>query len=143
MTDIVPTADGKTQTLDLDRNVAACLCYVPISPINLIASVLWLATEPTDSRFVRFHAAQALLLAAAGVVLLTVGSLIVTIVGTIVNVVLDGGVIGAMFGVLASLVLFAGVAALLVADLLGAWKAFSGEYFRFPIIGRLAERFVG
>src|SRR5688572_9074422 len=45
--------------LGLKPNFAAMLCYVPF--VGVIASILLAQSEPKESRFVRFHAKQALL----------------------------------------------------------------------------------
>src|SRR5215471_17814780 len=66
-----PPPGGKTQTLGLDNNVAALLCYLPacLCCADLIFSILWLATEPKENRFLRFHALQGLLLFAVGLII--------------------------------------------------------------------------
>jgi uncharacterized membrane protein len=45
--------------LGLKPNFAAMLCYVPF--LGVIASILLAQSEPKESRFVRFHAKQALM----------------------------------------------------------------------------------
>src|SRR5678816_3141713 len=59
-------SDGRTKVLAFSYRSAAALCYLPLCCcwLNIIASVLWLASEPKESRFLRFHALQGLLLAA-------------------------------------------------------------------------------
>lgn len=51
-----PGAPGKTKVLNMDQNVGALLCYLPICCINLIFAIIWLATEPRENKFLRFHA---------------------------------------------------------------------------------------
>ena len=53
---------GKTKVLNLDYNVAGMLSYLPICCINLVFSIIWLASEPKENRILRFHALQSLLL---------------------------------------------------------------------------------
>src|SRR5215471_4644117 len=62
---------GKTKTLNLDYGVAAMLNYIPtcFCCINVIPCILWLATEPKENRFLRFHSIQGLLLFGVWVIL--------------------------------------------------------------------------
>src|SRR2546423_14232566 len=59
-----PPPENKTKTLGFKYNVAALLCYLPtcLCCLNVIFGIIWLATEPKENRFVRFHAMQGLLL---------------------------------------------------------------------------------
>lgn len=59
---------GKTKVLNLDYKVAGLLCYLPICAVNLICSVVILATEPKNNRFLRFHSIQSLALCGAYIV---------------------------------------------------------------------------
>ena len=61
MSDELMVIEGKTQTGQLDFKMAAAACYLPFSFIHLIAAGIFLATEPKEHRFVRFHAIQSLL----------------------------------------------------------------------------------
>ena len=45
-----PATQGKTKVLGLDYSVAGLLCYLPICCVNLIISIIWLATEPKEKR---------------------------------------------------------------------------------------------
>src|SRR5262249_25003831 len=60
---------GRTKTLGLDYSVAALLAYLPVWPVNLIFSIIWLNTEPKESRALRFHSTQSLILCVAGMIL--------------------------------------------------------------------------
>ncbi|HWP44815.1 MAG TPA: Tic20 family protein [Blastocatellia bacterium] len=128
---------NKTKFLGLDYNLAALLCYVPwcCCLIDLIASVTWLASEPRENRFLRFHALQGLLL--FGVVILL--SVIFEIMG--VGARLNPSDIGRAGG---SLILFMfqmiiGLA-LLVIHIIGMVKAYQGQMWKIPIIGDIAEK---
>src|SRR5215470_10647083 len=63
---------GKTKVMNLDYNVAGLLAYLPICCINLIFSIIWLATEPKENRLLRFHSLQSLILAIVGYVVITI-----------------------------------------------------------------------
>ena len=131
---------GKTQTLGLDYNIAAGLCYLPVCGINLISSILWIATEPKTNKMVRLHAFQSLFL--------LIGCIVIAIGGAIVFGIL-GGVVGAAESaalamiVLVISLLFWGIFLLFVVGMIimGLIKGFGGQYWKMPIIGNFAEKF--
>ncbi len=57
---------GKS-ALGLEPNVAAGLCYLPICAVNLIISIIVIASDKTN-KLPRFHAFQSLLLMGASLV---------------------------------------------------------------------------
>src|SRR4026207_1906694 len=59
---------GKTKVMNLDYNVAGMLCYLPICCINLVFSIIWLASEPKESRLLLCHPLQRLLLIGIAIV---------------------------------------------------------------------------
>jgi uncharacterized membrane protein len=128
--------------LGLSYRTAGLLCYVPYCCclIDVIASVLWLATEPKENRFLRFHALQGLLLFCAGLVisfvfrLLGVGAEATTLVGT------GSGVAGAGAGLLVSLFSLLVGLLFLVLHIVAMIKAAQGEMWKIPIIGDIAEK---
>jgi len=128
---------GKTSVLGLDYKLAALLCYVPscCCLINVIAAIIWLATEPKSNRLVRFHALQGLLLFAARVVI----SIIFVIFGVGVSLSpsdlaasAGSGVLG-LINMLIWLVYF-------VLCIIGMIKAYQGEMWKIPVIGDIAEK---
>jgi uncharacterized membrane protein len=125
---------GKTKVLNLDYNVAGMLSYLPICCINLIFSIIWLASEPKENRILRFHAFQSLLLAA----LFFVISVIFFILNIAVAVTPVPGS-SAGFGLLGLLRLVCGLA-YLVVSILGCVKAYQGEMWKLPVIGDIAEK---
>jgi uncharacterized membrane protein len=137
-----PPPDPKTQVLGLSYKTAGLLCYVPYCCclIDVIASILWLATEPRDNRFLRFHSLQGLLLFAAVLVtsfvfrLLGVGAEATTLVGT------GSGVAGAGAGLLVSLASLGVALFFLVLHIIAMIKAAQGEMWKLPIIGDIAEK---
>ena len=137
-----PPPEQKTQVLGLSYNTAGLLCYVPYCCclIDVIASVLWLATEPKENRFVRFHALQGLLLFAADLLvsfvfrLLGVGAEVTTMVGTGSDVAGAGaGLLVGLFSLLVGLLF-------LVLHIVAMVQAGSGKMWKIPIIGDIAER---
>jgi len=128
---------GKTKVMNLDYNVAGLLCYLPwcFCFADLIFCVLWLATEPKESRFVRFHALQGLLLFGLGFVV----GIIFRILGTGMAVTTSGVVEAGGFGLLLLLQMVVGVV-FLVLYILGMIKAYQGQMWKLPIIGDIAEK---
>ena len=126
-----PTPGGATTNLGLEPNIAGLLCYVPCC-LGLVFSVVAAIVEK-QSRFVRFHAFQSLLLH---------GVVIVVWIGlTAVQMVLGAvglGLVGVLFWIVS---MVAGVGFLVVAILLMV-KANSGEEFELPVIGPMARQWV-
>ncbi|HEX8476100.1 MAG TPA: DUF4870 domain-containing protein [Pyrinomonadaceae bacterium] len=119
-------ANEKSST-GLDANVAALLCYL----LTWITGLIFYLIEK-DSRYVRYHAMQAILLGAAFFVL-----------GIAINIFL--GIVAAISGLLATLlgllwmVVCIGFIILWVLCLV---KAYQGQTFKLPIIGDMAANIV-
>ena len=124
------TPTGKTKVLNLDYNVAAMLAYLPICCVSLICSIIWIASEPKENKFLRFHALQSLLLTGASVVCYFV----LWIVGVV------AGRIFFAFGLLILLVELALLAVFLVLFIMGAVKGYQGQMWKIPMIGDIAEK---
>ena len=129
----------KTQTLNLDANVAALLCYIPFFPVNVGSSILWLATEPRTSRFVRFHAAQGLALFVAFFALFLGAGIGGMIVAMVLSIAL--GELGLIVSMLVNLVMLVAGLGGFVLLVLGMIKAYQGEEWEMPVIGPIARRF--
>jgi uncharacterized membrane protein len=134
-----PPNRGKTQTLGLDYNVAGLLCYLPVCCINLICPILWLATEPRDNKFLRFHALQSLYLLGLAIVL----GIVMFIVSMVLGIMGAADPTGAVAGVLGLLIfvfqLVVSVGILILA-IMGMVKAYQYEMWKMPIVGNLAEK---
>jgi uncharacterized membrane protein len=128
-----PVQTNKSST-GLDENIAALLSYV----LGWVGGLVFFLIEK-DSRLVRFHAMQSILLnVLAGVVAVVVwvvwmvfffvGSAIGDIVGGLISII----------GTLLWLVFFLGIA---IAWILCLVKAFQSQYWKLPIIGNFAEKF--
>jgi uncharacterized membrane protein len=123
-----PASGGQTN-LGVAPNVGGLLCYVPCC-IGLIFSIVAAIVEK-QSRFLRFHAFQSLLLHAAAIV-----------IGLIFSVL--QGVLGAMnLGMVAMLVW--AVQMLVSVGVLGLSiflmiKANGGEELQLPVIGEMARK---
>jgi uncharacterized membrane protein len=134
---------NKTQVLGLDYNIAGTLCYLPVFMANLIVPILILATEPKSSRFVRFHAAQSLLLGAASLVLGIV-MLVVWFIGIAISTIAGHSVGPIIIGLLALVMGLLGVTigiGSLVMIIIAMIKAYQNTMWQMPIIGNFAKRF--
>ncbi len=117
-----PQAQGTVGALP--ENVAGAIAYVTCIP-----AIVWLLVEPYNkNRFVRFHSLQSLLLWAAGILVwlaLKLSGLVlfhVPMVGPLL--------IGLLWGMVAL--------AMVLIWLVLLVKAFQGEMFELPFLGRLA-----
>jgi uncharacterized membrane protein len=116
---------GQTN-LGVSPNVGGLLCYVPCC-IGLIFSVVAAIVEK-QSKFVRFHAFQSLLLHAATVVI-SIALLILQIILAVIHM----GVVGTLLRLLLG-VGFLGLTIFLMV------KANGGEEFELPVIGEMAKK---
>jgi uncharacterized membrane protein len=124
---------GKSST-GLDENVAALLAYVA----TWVSGLIFFLIEK-DSRLVRFHAMQSILLSATAIV---VGIALWVVWGVVViALALISEVVAGLVSVLLGLVIFAFYIGVIVAFILCLIKAYQKQYFKLPIIGNLAEKF--
>jgi uncharacterized membrane protein len=112
----------------LDANIAAALSYF----FGLLSGALFFAIE-TDSRFVKFHAMQSMLVSVAAIVVYIVYTVVFMVLWRLPFI----GLIAGLFGTLGWAVLALGF--------LGVWlycmfRAFQGERFKLPYIGDVAEK---
>jgi len=128
-----PVVAAKSST-GLDENVASLLAYL----FQFLGGLIFFLIEK-DSRFVRFHAVQSMLLSGVFWVL-EIGLWILSVVLALI--------LGQISGLLGSLVwvlmtLLAGVVALacLIGLVMCMIKAFQGQYFKLPVLGPFAEKF--
>jgi uncharacterized membrane protein len=128
-----PVQVAKSST-GLDENVAALLSYL----FGWVSGLIFFLLEK-DSRLVRFHAMQSILLNAVAVVVggvLWVGSIILAIIAALIS-----DMLGSLIWILAMLLISAFGIALFVAAILCLVKAYQGQYFKLPVIGNFAEKF--
>jgi len=123
------TPGGAKTNLGLEPNVAGLLCYVPCC-IGLVFSVVAAIVEK-QSRFVRFHAFQSLLVHAAAIVL-GIGL-------NVAQVALGFAGLGAVGLLLSLLGMVVGVAFLGLTIFLMI-KANAGEELELPVVGALARQ---
>lgn len=129
----VQTAPAKSST-GLDENIAALLSYI----LGLISGLVFFLIEK-DSRLVKFHAAQSMVLSGVWIV---VGIAIWIL--SIFNWVVIGnisGLLSFLISIVVGLVAFALGIGGLIAVIMCLIKAFQGQYFKLPVIGNIAEKF--
>jgi len=126
---------GKTKVLNLDYNVAALLSYLPICCINLIASIIWLASEPKENRFLRFHALQSLMLIGLSIVVWIIFMFLG--VGMMFS---PSSTVGAAGSGLLTLVQLVVWLILIILHILCMVKAYQGQMWKLPLIGDIAEK---
>jgi len=100
-------------TLGLDENIEGLLCYL----FGVVTGIIFLVLEK-ENDFVKFHAMQSL-----------VTFLSLTIIGMIAAFI---PILGGLITLLVNLVS-------LVFWILGMYKAYRGERYKFPIFGNIAE----
>jgi uncharacterized membrane protein len=125
------TPGGAKTNLGLEPNIAGLLCYVPCC-IGLVFSVVAAIVEK-QSRSVRFHAFQSLLVHAVAIVL-GIGI-------NVVQAVLGVAGLGAV-GLLLTLVGMVVGLGFLGLTIFLMIKANSGEEYELPTLGRMARQWV-
>jgi len=128
-----PAQVGKSST-GLDENVAALLSYV----MTWVTGLIFFLIEK-ESRLVRFHAVQALILGIIAAVAMF-GSWIVWIIVVIIAALLPSS-LGTLFMGVVGLVMTVLFLAIFVGWIMGMVKAYQREYFKLPVIGNFAEKF--
>lgn len=127
---------GKS-TFDMDANLVALLCYLGnlVCALGLILSIITVIQDKTN-RLARFHAFQS--------IFTTVGSLIIFIplyivmfVGLVVDTQIGVPLISGLIGLL----MFVIAIGLCVFSIIAAIKAYQGQMYRIPVIGKFAEKY--
>ena len=128
-----PVQTAKSST-GLDENIAALLAYIA----TWITGLIFFLIEK-ESRFVRFHAMQAILLGASafvvGIALWIVWAVLLIIVVQISDVL----AMLVNLGLILLMVLF--YLAFFIGLILCLIKAYQKQYFKLPILGNFAEKF--
>ena len=129
-----PPAQVAKSSTGLDENVAALLSYV----VGWITGLIFFMIEK-DSRLVRFHAMQSLILSGGGMVIIIALWIFIFVASLIV-----GQISGLLSFLLTTVLgLVAGVAglAILIGAIISLIKAYQGQYFKLPVVGNLAEKY--
>lgn len=129
----VQTAPAKSST-GLDENLAALLSYIA----GWISGLIFFLIEK-DSRLVRFHAMQSLLL---NILVIVIGIVVwvVTVVLWLISTQISG-IVSMLVSLVSTLFWVVFGIAILIAWIMCLVKAFQSQYFKLPIIGNFAEKF--
>ena len=128
-----PVQVSKSST-GLDENIAALLSYV----FGWVSGLIFFLIEK-DSRLVKFHAMQSILLNASALVIgivLWVAWVIVAIMFAMIS-----ETMASLVSVLFGLVIMVFYLGLLLGVIFCLIKAYQKHYFKLPVIGNFAEKF--
>ena len=128
-----PPAIGKSST-GMEENVAALLSYI----FTWVSGLVFFLIEK-DSRLVRFHAMQAILLGATAAVL----GIVLWVAWAVLAIVLAmmSEVLASLVGIVVGLLIFVFYIAILIAWIMCMVKAYGKQYFKLPVLGNFAEKF--
>lgn len=127
-----PSQPGKSST-GLDENIAALLAYV----FGWISGLVFFLIEK-DSKLVRFHAMQSLMLSVSILVLCIVLWIVTFVLILIASQLAE--IMGSLVGLVATLIWLVLSVGILIAWVLCLVRAYQGQYFKLPIIGNMAEK---
>ena len=128
-----PVQTAKSST-GLDENIAALLSYVA----TWVSGLIFFLIEK-ESRLVRFHAMQSILLSAAAMVIGVVLWFLWFFGWVIFASISD--VLGMLVGLVLGLLLFVFSVGVVIAFVMCLIKAYQKQYFKLPVIGNFAEKF--
>ena len=128
-----PVQTAKSST-GIDENLAALLSYV----FGWVSGLIFFLIEK-DSRLVRFHAMQSILLKAAALIVGVVLWFAWVIIALIFSQISD--VLAGLVSFVLGLLILVFYIALLIAVVFCLIKAYQRQYFKLPVIGNFAEKF--
>lgn len=135
--------DTGKSALGLDGNVAAAIGY----PIGILAIICLIMEK--ENRFVKFHALQSILLHVAMLIVGIGLAIIFMIIGIVLGVAAAaanssaGGGLAGIFGLLSFLIWMLILVAYVGGLIMAAVKAYNGLTYKLPIVGNLAEKWIG
>ena len=129
-----PPGQTSKSSTGLDENIAALLSYV----FGWISGLVFFLIEK-DSRLVRFHAMQSLLLSGGFLIILIAFWIVVTILALVLSQI--SGLLGTLVSLLSTLIISVLGIAVLIGWVMCLIKAYNKEFFKLPIIGNFAEKF--
>jgi uncharacterized membrane protein len=128
-----PVQTTKSST-GLDENIAALLSYV----FGWLSGLIFFLMEK-DSRLVKFHAMQSILLNAVAIIVgivLWIGWIVVALILSQVS-----DVLASLVSIVMGLLMFVLYLGVLIAFVMCLIKAYQKQYFKLPVIGNFAEKF--
>lgn len=133
-------------SLGMESHVAAGLSYLSMFFLGPIIPLVFFFVEK-QNRFVKFHAAQGILLNIMGFVLGVVWSILVAVLSfgaAASGADSSSGAAGAGFALIGLGCVFSLLAVVLLAFIIwGTVAGFSGKYTKLPLVGGIAEKWAG
>ena len=128
-----PAVATKSST-GLDENVASLLAYL----FHAVSGLIFFVVEK-NSRLVRFHAMQAILLGGIALVL----GIVIWVVWVVLLIIMAqiSDVLTMLLNLVFMLLMVAFYLGLLIAWILCMVKAYQKQYFKLPVLGKFAEQF--
>lgn len=130
-----PPGQIEKSSTGLDANLAALLSYV----FGWVSGLVFFLIEK-ESRLVRFHAMQSILLnlvIAVAAIMLWIVTFIFILIGAALP-----DILGTLLGLVATLVWLAFSVGLLITWVMCLIRAYQYQYFKLPLIGNMAEKIV-
>jgi uncharacterized membrane protein len=135
-----PPSDTPKSGVGLEPNIAAALSYI------WIVGVIFYLLEK-ENRFLRFHAMQSILFGIANTLIMMVLAVVALVLTFAFGI--GGAMVGGTLGSIVSLLIWLmwmlfwilGLA-IFAALIFTAVKAYQGQKFKLPIIGKMAENIV-
>jgi len=140
---------GKS-VFDLDANLVALLCYLGnlVCMLGLVLSIITVISDKKN-KLARFHAWQSILLSIFPIVVVIIW-VVVSVIGSIIGTIIDAAIGFPIFtliifviSIIIYLLMIVASIILLVGEIMGAIKAYNGELFKLPIIGKMADKYSG
>ena len=128
-----PVQTAKSST-GLDENLAALLSYV----VGWISGLVFFLIEK-ESRLVRFHAMQSILLSVVAAIV-GIALWVLSIFSWVVMSQISG-ILSFLISLIVGLVGFIVCIAFIAGAVIALIKAYQGQYFKLPFIGNMAEKF--
>jgi uncharacterized membrane protein len=128
-----PVQTGKSST-GLDENVASLISYLA----GWLSGLIFFLIEK-DSRLVRFHAMQAILLNVLVIVLAIVMAIVIAVLVIILGMASD--VLASIASIVSMLLWLGFFLVVAIVWIMCLIKAYQGQMYKLPVIGNYAEKF--
>jgi uncharacterized membrane protein len=118
----------------LDENIAALLSYI----FGWVGGLVFFLIEK-ESRLVRFHAMQSILLSASAII----GFIAIWILWVVFAIIgaMAADALSLIVSIIGGLLMFAFWIGIMVAIVMCLIKAYQRQYFKLPVLGNFAEKF--
>jgi len=129
-----PPGETSKSSTGLDENIAALLSYI----FGWVSGLVFFLIEK-NSRFVRFHAMQSLILSGGFGIIMFILWFVAIFLSLIVGY--ASNLLGSLIWLLGMLLISVISLGVLIGWVMCLVKAFNKEYFKLPFIGNYAEKF--